>query len=107
MSTFFRSGDFRKILTWSMRGLPRPKGDKYYHEFPHSDLSICGVGGKMRGSETMTDYNDTVFLNMLALVVDKHGCRLVEVDLDNQVIKFEGPEDKKVGCALAIQTLLG
>ncbi len=55
----------------------------------------------------MTDYNDTVFLNMLALVVDKHGCRLVEVDLDNQMIKFDGPEDKKVECALAIQTLLG
>ena len=58
-------------------------------------------------AETMTDYNDTIFLNMLALVTEKHGCRLVEVDLEKQVIKFEGPEEKKVECALAIQTLLG
>ncbi len=54
----------------------------------------------------MIDNKDTIFLNMLALVTHRHGCKLVEVDLDKQVIKFEGPDDKKVECALAIQTLL-
>ena len=58
-------------------------------------------------TEIMTDYDDTVFLNMLALVTERHGCRLVEVDLEKQVIKFDGPEEKKVQCALAIQALLG
>ncbi len=44
---FFRSGGFRKIRTWSMRGLPRPRGDKYYHAFPHSD-PVYAVWGEKR-----------------------------------------------------------
>jgi len=44
MEYFIRSGGFDNLNTYSMRGLPRPKDDKYAAEQPLSD-PIYGVWG--------------------------------------------------------------
>lgn len=49
---------------------------------------------------------DTAMLTMITNLVEKHGCKLVEFDLENKVINIEGPEDAKVACAMALQDLL-
>jgi FKBP-type peptidyl-prolyl cis-trans isomerase 2 len=37
MEYFLRSGQFTDVETYSMRGLPRPRGDKYAHDLMFSD----------------------------------------------------------------------
>lgn len=45
MEYFLRSGLFEKLGTYSMRGLPRPRDDKYANELPFSD-PVYAVWGK-------------------------------------------------------------
>ena len=49
--------------------------------------------------------DDTLMLNMVKSVVEKHGCKLIDVDFENHVLNIEGSEDAKYECALAIQKL--
>ena len=51
--------------------------------------------------------DDTLFLNVLKTTVENHGCRIVEIDLENHVINLDGPEDAVTACALAISKLVG
>lgn len=51
--------------------------------------------------------DDTLFLNVLKTTVENHGCRIVDIDLDNHVINLDGPEDAVAACALAITKLVG
>jgi len=46
MEYFLVSEMFKDIGTWSMRGMPRPEGDKYYGELPYSDPVYCVWGCK-------------------------------------------------------------
>ena len=50
--------------------------------------------------------DDTIFLNMVKTTVEKHGCTIVEVDLDNRVINLDGPDESVAECARAIATLV-
>lgn len=56
----------------------------------------------------MTDENqgDASLLTMITHVVEQHGCKLVDIDLENKTLNIEGPEEAKVACALALQDLL-
>jgi len=42
---FLRSGEFSHLHTYSMRGLPRPRGDKYFPDLMYSD-SVYAVWGQ-------------------------------------------------------------
>jgi SAM-dependent methyltransferase len=44
---FLRSGTFKNLGTWSMRGLPRPDGDKYARELALSD-PVYAVWGELK-----------------------------------------------------------
>lgn len=53
-------------------------------------------------------YTETSFLlTMVKRTVEEHGCKLVDIDLNNQMIHLEGPEKNKTACALAIAEILG
>ncbi|MGD2187743.1 MAG: hypothetical protein PVI71_16545 [Desulfobacterales bacterium] len=41
---FFKSGKYKNLHTYSMRGLPRPQADKYYSQILFSDpvYAVCG-----------------------------------------------------------------
>jgi SAM-dependent methyltransferase len=47
MEYFLRSGAFDDVQTYSMRGLPRPRDDKYAHELQFSD-PVYAVWGKRK-----------------------------------------------------------
>ena len=49
---------------------------------------------------------DLSLLTMITQVVERHGCKLVDVDFENMVINVEGSEEDKVACALALQDVL-
>lgn len=51
--------------------------------------------------------DDIAFLNLLKLTVENHGCRIVDLDLDNHVVNLDGPDDAVNACALAIAKLVG
>ena len=53
------------------------------------------------------DNDTTAQLNFIVKLVEQHGCRLVNVDLDNYRIDLEGPEEKKAACARALAEALG
>ena len=55
----------------------------------------------------MDDMNDTQILTLVTNVVEKHGCKLIDVDLENRIIDLEGPDDAKVNCAIALEEVLG
>ena len=55
----------------------------------------------------MMDTESTAQLNVIVNVVEKHGCRLVDLDFENYRIDLDGPEDKKTACALALAKVLG
>ena len=50
--------------------------------------------------------DDTLFLNVLKMTVENHGCSIVDVDLDNHVINLDGPDEAVAACALAISKLV-
>lgn len=55
----------------------------------------------------MMDAESTAQLNLIMKVVEKHGCRLVDVDFETYKIDLDGPEDKKAVCALELAKVLG
>ena len=50
--------------------------------------------------------DETLFLNLLKATVEKHGCRIVDLDLENHIINLDGPEDKVHACAEAIAAFM-
>lgn len=55
----------------------------------------------------MIDTESTAQLNVIVSIVEKHGCRLVDVDFETYRIDLDGPEDKKAACALELAKVLG
>lgn len=53
------------------------------------------------------DNETTAQLNFIMQVIERHGCRLVDVDFDTYRIDIEGPEDRKAACARALMEALG
>ncbi len=55
----------------------------------------------------MSELSEDQLLTIVKNVVEQHGCRLVEIDFENQRIDIEGPEDAKSQCAISLQEVLG
>jgi len=51
--------------------------------------------------------DQTTFLNVLMATVEKHGCRIVDLDIENHIINLDGPDDQVNACAQAIAELVG
>ena len=45
-------------------------------------------------------------LDIIVKTIEQHGCKLVDIDLDNHILNIEGPEAAQVECALALEKLL-
>jgi len=54
------------------------------------------------------NYNpsDTIIVNLLQEAVESEGCHLSEVDLENLVIKVNGPDEVVSDCARAVAEIL-
>ena len=55
----------------------------------------------------MTELSDAQVLTVVQNVVEKHGCKIVDFDVDKKIINLEGPEDAEADCARAIAEILG
>lgn len=51
--------------------------------------------------------DDTVFINMIKTTVEKYGCTIVDVDMENHVLNLDGPDESVAECAQAIANLVG
>jgi hypothetical protein len=54
----------------------------------------------------MTNSESSSILTIIANIVDKHGCKLADVDLENHIINIEGPEKNQEACAKALAEIL-
>ena len=50
--------------------------------------------------------DESQVLTLIKDIVANHGCRIVDIDLENQVINIEGPEDAKMQCAVDIDRIM-
>jgi len=55
----------------------------------------------------MPEIDPQHLMTIITHTVERYGCRIVEVDLENRVVNIEGPEDAQVHCAIALQDILG
>ena len=55
----------------------------------------------------MADLTSSQFVTFVLEVLEKNGCYLADIDFDKKVIHIEGPEEAKIGCATALQDILG
>ena len=51
--------------------------------------------------------DEAMFLNLLKMTVENHGCTIVDLDLDRRMINLDGPEEAVDACARAIAELVG
>ena len=51
--------------------------------------------------------DETVFINMIKTTVEKHGCTIVDIDIENHVLNLDGPDESVADCARAIAELVG
>ena len=54
----------------------------------------------------MENQKDALFFTLLKETVEKHGCRIVDIDYENQNINLDGPDDAVEACSLAIASML-
>jgi hypothetical protein len=49
----------------------------------------------------------TSMMWIITQVAEKHGCKILDVDLEKQLVNLDGPEENKIACALALSEVLG
>jgi len=49
---------------------------------------------------------DVIIVNLLKQAVESKGCELTEVDLDKNILKFDGPDEAVADCARAVAEIL-
>lgn len=54
----------------------------------------------------MTQMEADKLLTIITHTVEKHGCRIVDIDLENHLINIEGPEQAQEQCAIALGEIL-
>ena len=55
----------------------------------------------------MTELDDAQLLTVVTNLVEKHGCKLTNIDFERESIYIEGPDDAKADCARALTEVLG
>ena len=54
----------------------------------------------------MIDNNSSQFLTLIINTIEKHGCKLGDIDIENHIISLEGPAENKEDCAIALAEIL-
>ena len=49
---------------------------------------------------------DVIVVNLLKQAVESEGCELKEVDFENNILKFDGPDEAVSDCARAVAEIL-
>jgi acetolactate synthase small subunit len=49
---------------------------------------------------------ESQLLSIIFNTVEKHGCKLADIDMENHIINLEGSEENKEACAKALAEIL-
>jgi len=50
--------------------------------------------------------DDPLFIQILTMIVKKHGCTIREWNIDQHMVDIDGPQDAQVACAVEISEVL-
>ena len=50
---------------------------------------------------------ETQFFSLVSTIASKHGCLLVDIDVDKGIINIAGPSESEYTCALELEEILG
>ena len=50
---------------------------------------------------------ETQFFSLVSTIASQHGCRLVDIDVDKQIINIAGPSESEYACAVELEEILG
>jgi hypothetical protein len=73
---------------------------------PAPGLSVRLENERPRRPFPMTELDKFQIMQIITNIVQKHGCELLELDIDNQIINIDGPEEARIACAMEIEAAL-
>jgi len=50
---------------------------------------------------------ETQFFSLVSTIASKHGCLLVDIDVDKRIINIVGPPESEYACAVELEEILG
>ncbi len=50
---------------------------------------------------------ETQFFSLVSTIAGKHGCLLVDIDVDKCIINIAGPPESEYACAVELEEILG
>ena len=53
-----------------------------------------------------SNHSKNTFISMVSSIVEEHGCKIIDVDFENNVLNLDGPDDAVDACARALADLL-
>lgn len=61
----------------------------------------------IKGNTIMEELNDLQIVQIIGTIVTRHGCEIIEMDLNNYILDIDGPAEAKRECAKELQIFLG
>ncbi|MBW2606115.1 MAG: hypothetical protein JRD05_00620 [Deltaproteobacteria bacterium] len=46
------------------------------------------------------------FFSTVSLIASKHGCRIVDINMDRHIIEFKGPTENEMACSMELDNAL-
>lgn len=65
------------------------------------------AAGRLKAKEPMSELKNDQLLTIVTQIAEKHGCRIVDIDLENHTLNLDGPECDQVACAIELESVLG
>ncbi|AOY59940.1 hypothetical protein B2D07_15860 [Desulfococcus multivorans] len=56
--------------------------------------------------ETMTELSREQTIQLISTIVAKHGCEILEMDVDNHILDIDGPAEARENCARELELFL-
>jgi predicted HAD superfamily phosphohydrolase YqeG len=54
----------------------------------------------------LNELSNEQILQMITQIIQKHGCQVIELDIENRIINFDGPNEAKIECATELEAIL-
>jgi len=67
---------------------------------------LMDYGTRQRKRKAMTDLTEDQMIQIIAAIVTRHGCRILKMDVQNQILDIDGPEEAKLACARELEMFL-
>jgi hypothetical protein len=65
------------------------------------------AAGHWKAKDPMSELKNDQLLTIVTQIAEKHGCKIVDIDLENHTLNLDGPECNQVACAIELESVLG